>query len=188
MLSDLGTSSQEISETKKLYFELYFSSVQKLNRVLLFVTTWTAPPSFRVHHQLLELAQIHFHWVGDASQPSHPLSPHSSAFKLFSIRVFFFFPMSQFCASAGQSIRVSASSCFQWISGMISFRIDWLDLLAVLGILKSLPTPQLKSINSSGLSLLYGPTLTSIRDYWKNHSFDYMDLCCCWWFYLIQRS
>ena len=39
------------------------------------------------------------------------------------------------------------------------------------------PTPQFRSINSSMLSLLYGPTLTSIHDYWKNHSFDYMDLC-----------
>ena len=39
------------------------------------------------------------------------------------------------------------------------------------------PTPQFKSINSSVLSLLYGPALTSIHDYWKNHSFDYMDLC-----------
>ena len=41
---------------------------------------------------------------------------------------------------------------------------------------ESSPTPQFKSINSSALSLLYGPTLTSIHDYWKNHSFDYIDL------------
>ena len=52
---------------------------------------------------------------------------------------------------------------------LISSRIDWLDLLAVQGIFKS---PQFKSISSSALSLLYGPTLTSIHDYWKNHSFD----------------
>ena len=56
--------------------------------------------------------------------------------------------------------------------GLISFRMDWLDLLAVQGTLKSSPTPQFKSINSSALSLLYGPTLTSVHDYWKNHSFD----------------
>ena len=55
-------------------------------------------------------------------------------------------------------------------SGLISFRMNWLDLLAVRGTLKSLPTPQFKSINSSALSFLYGPTLTSIHDYWKNHS------------------
>ena len=58
-------------------------------------------------------------------------------------------------------------------SGLISFMIDWFDLLAVQGTLQeSSPTPQFKSINSSVLSLLYGPTLTFIHDYWKNHSFD----------------
>ena len=63
-------------------------------------------------------------------------------------------------------------------SGLISFRMDWLDLLAVQGTLKSLlPTPQFKSIDSSALSCLYSPTLTSIHDYWKNHSFDYTDFC-----------
>ena len=62
-------------------------------------------------------------------------------------------------------------------SGLISFRIDWFDLFAIQRILESSSTPQFRSINSSALSLLYGPTLTSIHDYWKNHSFDYMDLC-----------
>ena len=57
-------------------------------------------------------------------------------------------------------------------SGLISFRIVWFDLLAVQGTLKSSPAPQFKSINSSVLSFLYSPTLTSIHDYWKNHSFD----------------
>ena len=57
-------------------------------------------------------------------------------------------------------------------SGLISFRMDWLDLLAVQGTLKSSPTPQFKSINSLVLSFLYSPTLTSIHDYWKNHSLD----------------
>ena len=57
-------------------------------------------------------------------------------------------------------------------SGLISFRIDWFDLLAVQGTLKSL----LQFENISVLSLLYGSTLTSILDHWKNRSFDYMDL------------
>ena len=58
-------------------------------------------------------------------------------------------------------------------SGLISFRMDWLDLLGVQGTLKSLmPTPQFKNINSSVLSFLYNPTLTSIHDYWKNYNFD----------------
>ena len=56
--------------------------------------------------------------------------------------------------------------------GLISFRMDWLDLLAVQGTLESSPTPQFKSINSSVLSFLYSPTLTSIHAYWKNHSLD----------------
>ena len=63
------------------------------------------------------------------------------------------------------------------IPGPISFRMDWLDLLAVQGTLKSSPTLQFKSINSLVLSFLYGPTLTSIHDYWKNHSFNSMDIC-----------
>ena len=64
-------------------------------------------------------------------------------------------------------------------SGLISFRIDWLDLLAGQGTLRSLlQHHNLKaSINSLVLTLIYGPTLTSIREYWKNHSSDYMDLC-----------
>ena len=57
-------------------------------------------------------------------------------------------------------------------SGLISFRMDWLDLLAVQGTLKSSPTPQFKSINSSALSFLHCPTLPSIHDHWKNHSLD----------------
>ena len=54
-------------------------------------------------------------------------------------------------------------------SGLISFRIDWFDLLAVQ---ESSLTPQFKSIYASALSLLSGPNLTSKHDYWKNHSFD----------------
>ena len=57
-------------------------------------------------------------------------------------------------------------------SGLISFRMDWLELLAVQGTLKSSPASQLKSISSSALSLLYSPTLLFIHDYWKNHSLD----------------
>ena len=63
-------------------------------------------------------------------------------------------------------------SSFNEHPGLISFRMDWLDLLAVQGTQESSPTPQFKSINSSALSFLYDPTLTSIHDCWKNHSFD----------------
>ena len=58
-------------------------------------------------------------------------------------------------------------------SGLISFRTDWFDLLAVQ---KSSPGPQFESINSLVLSLLYDSTLISVHDYWKNHIFDYTDL------------
>ena len=58
-------------------------------------------------------------------------------------------------------------------SGLISFRMDWLDLLcSPRDSQESSSIPQFKSINSSALSFLYGPTLTSIHDYWKKHSFD----------------
>ena len=67
------------------------------------------------------------------------------------------------------SFSISPSSEY---SGQISFRVDWLDLLAVQGTLESSPTPQFKSINSSMLSFLYSSTLTSIHDHWKNHSLD----------------
>ena len=68
------------------------------------------------------------------------------------------------------SFNISPSNDY---SGLISFRMDWLDLLAVQGTLQvSSPTPQFRSISSSALSFLYGPTLTSIHDYWKNHRFD----------------
>ena len=63
-------------------------------------------------------------------------------------------------------------------SGLISFRFDWFDLLAIpRDSQQSSPTPQFKSINSLVLSFLYGPTLISVHHNWKNHSFDYMDLC-----------
>ena len=56
--------------------------------------------------------------------------------------------------------------------GLISFRMDWLDILAVQGTQGSSPTPQFKSISSLVLRFLYSPTLTFIHDHWKNHSLD----------------
>ena len=62
-------------------------------------------------------------------------------------------------------------------TGLIFFRIDWLISLLSKGLSRASPAPQFESIDSSVLSLLYGPTITSMHDYWKNHSFDYIDLC-----------
>ena len=83
------------------------------------------------------------------------------------------FQMSQFFASWPKywSFSFSISPSKEY-SGLISFRMDWLDLLEVQGTLKSSPTPQFRSISSLALSFLYSQTLISIHDYWKNHSFD----------------
>ena len=63
-------------------------------------------------------------------------------------------------------------------SGLIFFRMDWFDLLAVQGILKeSSPAPQFENTNSLALRLFYGSTLISVYDYWKNHSLNYTELC-----------
>ena len=96
-------------------------------------------PDFPVHHHLPELAQTYVCQVGDAIQPSHPLlSPSPPAFNPSQPQGLF--PMSQFFASSGQRIGASASVSILAVkySGLISFRMDWLDLLAIQGTLKSL--------------------------------------------------
>ena len=72
------------------------------------------------------------------------------------------------------SFSISPSSEY---SGLISFRMDWLDLLAAQGTLRVFSNTTVQKINSSALSFLYSSTLTSIHDHWRNHSLDYMDLC-----------
>ena len=89
------------------------------------------------------------------------------------------FLTSQFFVPGGQSIKNFSFSTSRSNEhpGLISFRMDWLDLPAVPRDSQvSSSTPQFKSINSAALSFLYSPTLTSIHDYWKNHTFDQMDL------------
>ena len=136
-------------------------------------------PGLPVHHQLPEFTQTHVHRVGDAIQPSHPLSsllllPPVSP----SIRVFSNVPALHIRWPKYWSFGFSISLSNEY-SGLISCRMDWFDLLAVQGTLneESFPVPQFESINSSALSLLYGPALTSVRDYWKNYNSDYTDLC-----------
>ena len=127
-------------------------------------------PGLPVHYQLLEFTQTHVHSVSDAIQPSHPLSsPSSSAPN-----------PSQFSNESTLRMRWPKYWSFSFsiilskkIPGLISFRMDWLDLLAVQGTLKSLlQHHSSKSINSSVLSFLHSPSLTSIHDHWKNHSLD----------------
>ena len=95
-------------------------------------------PGFPVHHQLLELAQIHVHQVGDAIQPSHPLLSFLLLPSIFpSIRVLsnesvLLIRLLEYCSF---SFSISPSNEY---SVLISFRMDWLDLLVVQGTLKSL--------------------------------------------------
>ena len=95
-------------------------------------------PGFPVHHQLPELAQTHVHWVGDAIQPSHPLSSPLLPPSVFpSIRIFSNESVLGIRWLKYWSFSCSISLSNQY-SGLISFRMDWLDLLAVQGALKSL--------------------------------------------------
>ena len=95
-------------------------------------------PGFPVHHQLLELAQTHVHWVGDAIQPLHPLlSASPPAFSLPSIRVFSCKSVLRIRWPKYWSFSFSISPSNEY-SGLISFRMDWFDLLAVRGTLKHL--------------------------------------------------
>ena len=95
-------------------------------------------PGFPVFHYLLEFAQTHVHWVSDAIQPPHPLLLLLLLPSIFpSIRVFSNEPV--FCIRWPKYWSFSFSiSSFNEYSGLISFRMDWLDLLAVQGTLKSL--------------------------------------------------
>ena len=135
-------------------------------------------PGFPAHCQLPELAQTHVHWVSDAIQPSHPLSsPSLPAFSFSQHQRLFQWVSSSHQVAKVLEFNFNISPSNEHL-GLISFRMDWLDLLAVSRDSQdSSPAPQFKSINSSMLSFLFSPTLTSIHDYWKNYGFDYMNLC-----------
>ena len=150
--------------------------VQSLSCVHLFVTSWTAANQASLHY-LPELVQMHIHWVNNATQLSHSLSPPSPAFNpMPSIRVFSNESALHIRWTKYWSFSFSISPSSEH-SGLISFRIDWFDLLAVQRTLKSILQYQFKSVNSSVLSFLYSPSLTSIHDYWKNHRFAYTYIC-----------
>ena len=145
---------------------LLFSSVQLFNRVRLFATPCTA-----ARQASRSIANVH--WVGDAIQLSHPLSsPSPPAFNL----------------SQHQGLSKWISSSHQ-VAKILEFQLQHQSFQRLLrtdfheeGLVgspcsprdsqESSPTPQFKSIKSLALSFLYGPTLTSIHDYWKNHSLD----------------
>ena len=145
--------------------------VQLLSCVRLFDTPWTAAHqaylSFTISRSLLTFVSVGSVMPFNHLILCHPLLILPSIFP--SIRVFSNESVLPIRWPKYCSFSFSPSNEY---SGLISFRVDWFDLFAVQGTLKSSPTPQFKSINSSMLSLLYDPTLTSIHDYWKNHSFD----------------
>ena len=123
-------------------------------------------PGLPVHHQLPEFTQIHVHWIGDAIQPSHLLLSHSPlAFNLAHHQGLFQVSRSVFSIQGPKYWRFSFSiSPSNDASKTISFRMDWLDLLAVQGTSQeSSPTPQFKIISSSALSFLYRSTLIHTR-------------------------
>ena len=152
--------------------DIQFSSVAQLCPTLCHPMNCSTP-GLPVHHQLPESTQTHVRCVSHAIQPlilCRPLLLLPSIFP--SIRIF----------SDESALRIRWPKYWSFsfnISpsnehpGLISFRMDWLDLLAIQGTLKSLlQHHSSKSINSLALSFLHSPTLSSIHDHWKNHSLD----------------
>ena len=164
-----------MASSGQVEFEYLSSSVQ-FSSVTQLCPTLCDPmnrstPGLPVHHQLPEFTQTHVHRVGDAIQPSHPLSSPSPP-----------------APNPSQH-----QSLFQWVNSshevarVLEFQLQQqsfqrtprTDLLQN-GLVgspcsprdsqESSPTPQFKTINSLGLSFLHSPTLTSIHDHWENHS------------------
>ena len=129
-------------------------------------------PGLPVHHQILEFTQT---MSIESVMPSNhlilcrPLLLLPSIFP--SIRVFSneSAPHMRWPKYWSFSFNISPSNEY---SGLISLRVDWLDLLAVQGTLKSFLQHHSQKHQFFALSFLYSSTLTSIHDYWKNHSFD----------------
>ena len=135
-------------------------------------------PGLPVHHQLPEFTQTHVHWVGDAIQPSHPLSSSSPPAPNPSQHQGLF----QWVNSSQEVAKVLEfqlqHQSFQWTpradllqNGLVGSPCSPRDST------EFSPKLQFKSINSLALSFLHSPTLTSKHDHWKNHSLDYKNLC-----------
>ena len=154
-------------------------SVQSLSRAPLFATPWNAAHqaslSITNSQSLLKLMSVESVMPSDHLILCHPLLLPPSVFP--NIRVFSSESVLRIRWTKDWSFQLQHQS-FQKI-----FRTDLLQDGLVgspcgpRDSQESSPTPQFKSINSSALSLLYGPTLSSVHDYWKNHSFDNTDLC-----------
>ena len=148
--------------------KILFSSVQSLSRVWLFATPWIAArqgsPSFTISQSLLKLMFI------ELMMSSNHLILCCRLLLLPLI-----FPIIRWLfISGGQRIRASASASVLPMNSQGWFPIGLTGIISLFskGLSRFFSEPQFKRINSSVLSLLYGPTLTSILDHWKNHSFD----------------
>ena len=144
-------------------------------------------PGFSVIHYLLEFAETHVHWVSDVIQPSFLCCPFFSCPQSFPES--WSFPVSQLLASDAQSVRASPSASF------LPANMDWFTLgltglisLQYKGLSRVLSSTTVQKHQFLPLSCLYGPstikstlygpsTLASVLNYWKNHSFDYRNLC-----------
>ena len=158
------------------FYKWYIIVVESLIYVQLFVTPWTAARqaslSITNSQRLFKPVSIESVMPSNHLILCRPLLLLPSFFP--SIRVFSNESALHIRWPEYWSFSFSISPSNEY-SGLISFRMDWLDLLAVQGTdsPESSPTPQFKSISSSALSFLYGTTLTFRHGYWKNHSFDY---------------
>ena len=149
------------------------SSVQSLSPVGLFATPWTAArqASLSITNSQSSLKHI------PLSRWCHQTTSSSVIPFYFCLQPFpasGYFSKSQFFASCGQSTGVSASASVLPMNIQDWFSLGWTGWISLQsqGLSESSPTPQFKSTNSLVLSFLYSPTLTSIHDYWKNHSLD----------------
>ena len=126
---------------------------------------------FPVPHCFLEFAQVYVHHVGDAIQASHPLPPSSFAFSSSQHQSLFHWVGSSHQVAKALEFHFSISPSNDY-SELISLGLNgWISLLSK-RLARVFFSTIFESIDSSALSLLYGPTLISIHDYWENQSFD----------------
>ena len=144
-----------------------FSSVQSLSRVRLCDPMNCDMTGLPVHHQLPEFTQTRVHpAISSSVVPFSSCPPIPPSIRVFSYESTLRLRWPKYWSFSFNIIPSKE------IPGLISFRMDWLDLLAVQGDSQESSAPQFKSFNSSALSFLHNPTLTSIHDHGKNHSLD----------------
>ena len=168
----MSSRFSHMAASVRISFPFQFSSVTQSCPTLCDPMNLSTP-GLPVHHHLPEFTQTHVHRVGDAIQPSHPLSSPSTSSPSRSQHQSLFQWVNSF-AWGGQSTGVSALASFLPKNSQNWSPLGWTggSPCSPRDSQESSPTPQFKSINSSTLSFLHSPTLTSIHDHWKNHSLD----------------